>query len=37
LWVERSEKLAAAREQWSQHHTLPSPEEIGIPQAPIAP
>ncbi|MGB9029354.1 MAG: glycoside hydrolase family 20 zincin-like fold domain-containing protein [Acidobacteriaceae bacterium] len=37
LWVERSEKLAAAREQWSQHHTLPSPEEIGIPQTPVAP
>jgi hexosaminidase len=37
VWVERSQKLAAAREQWSQHHTLPSPEEIGIPQAPSAP
>ncbi len=37
LWAERSEKLAAAREQWSQQHTLPSPEEIGIPQAPVAP
>jgi hexosaminidase len=31
LWVERSDKLAAARDQWNQHHTLPSPEEIGIP------
>ncbi len=37
LWVERSEKIAGAREQWSQHHALPSPEEIGIPQAPVAP
>jgi hexosaminidase len=31
LWVGRSDKLAAAREQWSQRHTLPPPEEIGIP------
>lgn len=31
LWVERSDKLAAARDQWNQHHTLLSPEEIGIP------
>lgn len=31
LWVERSQKLAAAREQWSQHHTLPAPEEFGMP------
>lgn len=30
-WVERSDKLAAAREQWSQHHTLPTPADIGIP------
>jgi len=29
--VERSDKLAGARDQWNQHHTLPSPEEIGIP------
>ena len=31
LWVERSSRLAAAREQWSEHHTLPPPQEIGIP------
>lgn len=31
-WVERSAKLAAARQQWSEHHTLPSPESIGIPE-----
>jgi hypothetical protein len=37
LWTERSEKIAVAREQWSQNHTLPSPEEIGIPQAPATP
>lgn len=33
LWVTRANKLAAAREQWSEHHTLPSPEHIGIPPA----
>jgi hypothetical protein len=37
LWVARSDKLAAAREQWNQHHTLPAPEEIGIPPAPTTP
>lgn len=31
MWVERGNKLAAAREQWHEHHTLPTPEEIGIP------
>jgi len=34
LWMGRSTKLAAARAQWSQHHTLPAPEEIGIPAVP---
>lgn len=33
LWVDRSAKIAAARDQWNQHHTLPSPDEIGIPPA----
>jgi hypothetical protein len=33
LWVDRSSKLNAARQQWSRDHTLPSPEEIGIPPA----
>lgn len=37
LWVQRSEKIAGARDQWNQHHTLPAPEEIGIPQAPAMP
>ena len=37
LWVERGEKLSAAREQWQDHHTLPPPEEIGLPSAPPAP
>jgi hexosaminidase len=31
LWVLRSDKFVAAREQWQQQHTLPSPAEIGIP------
>ncbi|HEX4311617.1 MAG TPA: glycoside hydrolase family 20 zincin-like fold domain-containing protein [Acidobacteriaceae bacterium] len=31
LWAERGAKIAAARDQWNQHHTLPAPEEIGIP------
>jgi hypothetical protein len=30
-WVQRSDKLAAGRQQWSQHHTLPTPASIGIP------
>lgn len=35
LWVSRSDKIAAAREQWSQTHTLPAPETIGIPSADV--
>ena len=34
LWMGRSTKLAAARAQWSRFHTLPAPEEIGIPARP---
>ncbi|HEX3663526.1 MAG TPA: glycoside hydrolase family 20 zincin-like fold domain-containing protein [Acidobacteriaceae bacterium] len=30
-WVQRSDKFVAARQQWSHHHTLPSPADIGIP------
>jgi hexosaminidase len=37
LWVDRSSKLAAAREQWRQDHTLPPPQEIGIPAENAAP
>ena len=34
-WVERSEKLAAARDAWNeQHQPLPAPGSIGIPAAP---
>jgi hypothetical protein len=33
LWMTRSSKLNAARLQWSRAHTLPAPEEIGIPPA----
>jgi hypothetical protein len=36
LWVGRGDRLAAAREQWSLHHNLPAPEEIGIPQVAAA-
>lgn len=35
LWVDRGSRLAAAREQWREHHTLPTPAEIGI-QEPAA-
>jgi len=31
LWIERGDKLLAARQQWLDGHTLPSPESIGIP------
>ncbi len=31
LWMRRGEALDAAREQWSQHHNLPTPQELGIP------
>jgi hexosaminidase len=31
LWVLRSDKFVAARQQWQQQHTLPSPAELGIP------
>jgi hexosaminidase len=31
LWIERGDKLLAAREQWRDSRTLPSPESIGIP------
>jgi hexosaminidase len=37
LWVERSAKLASARDGWGRTHTLPPPAEIGIPAAPAAP
>ena len=36
LWVERSTKLAAARDGWSDTHSLPAPSEIGIPAAAAA-
>jgi hexosaminidase len=37
LWVERSAKIAEAREQWHDHHSLPAPETIGIPAAAATP
>jgi hypothetical protein len=33
LWMARSTKITAARQQWNRIHTLPTPEEIGIPAA----
>ena len=36
LWVERSAKLAAARDGFGSTHSLPAPSEIGIPAAPAA-
>jgi len=33
LWMARSSKITAARQQWSHNHTLPAPEEIGISAA----
>jgi hexosaminidase len=36
LWVQRSAKLAAARDAWGETHTLPTPAEIGVPPAPAA-
>ncbi|WP_252263863.1 glycoside hydrolase family 20 zincin-like fold domain-containing protein [Paracidobacterium acidisoli] len=34
LWMRRGQMIAAAHQQWSQQHTLPTPEEIGIPSEP---
>ena len=31
LWIERGNQLAAAREEWDEHHTLPPPRAIGVP------
>jgi hexosaminidase len=31
LWIERGDKLLAARDQWNDAHSLPAPETIGIP------
>jgi hypothetical protein len=31
LWIARSGKIVAARQQWNNNRTLPAPEEIGIP------
>jgi len=37
LWVERGAKITAARAEWTENHTLPAPQEIGIAQAPATP
>lgn len=33
LWSERGRKIAAARDEWNRHRSLPSPESIGISAA----
>lgn len=32
LWITRSDRFLAAQNNWHQHHTLPSPAELGIPR-----
>jgi hexosaminidase len=34
LWMQRGNRLLAAREQWDESHTLPPPQKLGIPPAP---
>jgi hexosaminidase len=36
LWIERADKLLAARDQWNDAGTLPAPETIGIPAQDLA-
>jgi hexosaminidase len=31
LWMERADRFQEARTAWRDHHTLPSPAELGIP------
>jgi hexosaminidase len=31
VWIERGDRIRDARTQWHDHHTLPTPEQIGIP------
>jgi hexosaminidase len=33
LWMKRGDQMTAAREQWEEHHTLPPPQQLGIPPA----
>lgn len=37
LWIDRSNKIAAARQEWAQHRILPAPATIGIPATTIQP
>jgi hexosaminidase len=34
LWVSRSSRFTSAHNDWREHHTLPSPGDLGIPEAP---
>lgn len=36
LWTSRAEKLRGVRQQWTLTHTLPTPESLGIAEAPKA-
>lgn len=36
LWIQRGDRLQEARAQWQKTHTLPKPEDIGIPQMSVA-
>ncbi|MGI8770039.1 MAG: glycoside hydrolase family 20 zincin-like fold domain-containing protein [Acidobacteriaceae bacterium] len=31
LWAQRGNHFLSARTQWNEHHTLPSPAELGVP------
>jgi hexosaminidase len=36
LWIRRDEGFQAAAYQWRTKHTLPTPEELGMPSTPIS-
>ncbi|HEX3438194.1 MAG TPA: family 20 glycosylhydrolase [Pseudacidobacterium sp.] len=33
LWIARADRIRAARQQWTETHTLPTPESVGIAKA----
>ena len=36
LWIERGNRFSEVERQWYQTHTLPKPEEVGLPSLPSA-
>jgi hypothetical protein len=34
IWLARADKVHSAQRQWADSKTLPSPDELGVPQAP---